>query len=64
MTLPKIGITLGDPGGVGPEVTLKSLFALPSIPEAHYVLFGSQSVIDQEKAILNFDLMERDRITR
>lgn len=56
MTLPKIGITLGDAGGVGPEVTLKSLSSLPSLPEAHYVLFGSQTVIDYEKATLNLDL--------
>ena len=25
MTLPTIGITLGDPGGIGPEVSLKAL---------------------------------------
>jgi 4-hydroxythreonine-4-phosphate dehydrogenase len=56
MTLPKIGITLGDPGGIGPEVTLKSLSSASSLPPAQYVLFGSHSVIDHEKEALNLDI--------
>ena len=56
MTLPKIGITLGDPGGIGPEITLKSLSSASSLPPAQYVLFGSHSVIDSEKAALNLNL--------
>jgi 4-hydroxythreonine-4-phosphate dehydrogenase len=55
MTLPKIGITLGDPGGVGPEVTLKSLASFSSLPDARYVLFGSKTVIDNERDVLNLD---------
>ena len=53
MTLPKIGITLGDPGGIGPEVTLKSFSSIVSLPHAHYVLFGSKTVLDNERDILN-----------
>ncbi len=56
MTLPKIGISLGDPGGVGPEVTLKSLSSFSSLPHARYVLFGSQAVIDNERDALNLDI--------
>jgi 4-hydroxythreonine-4-phosphate dehydrogenase len=56
MIPPKIGITLGDPGGVGPEVTLRSLHDFSSLPDAHYVLFGSQRIIDSEKDVLNLDL--------
>jgi 4-hydroxythreonine-4-phosphate dehydrogenase len=52
MTLPKIGITLGDPGGIGPEVTLKSLSSHPSLPHAHYILFGSQKVFEHESSAL------------
>ncbi len=55
MILPRIGLTLGDPGGVGPEVTLKSLSFLSSLPNADYVLFGSKTVIDNERAILKRD---------
>ncbi|UCE42487.1 MAG: 4-hydroxythreonine-4-phosphate dehydrogenase PdxA [Candidatus Aminicenantes bacterium] len=64
MTRPKIGITLGDPGGIGPEVTLKSLSSFSSLPDAHFVLFGSQRVIDYERAGLNLDLsLPRDSIS-
>jgi 4-hydroxythreonine-4-phosphate dehydrogenase len=64
MTLPKVGITLGDPGGVGPEVTLKSLSSFSSLPDVQYVLFGSQAVIDYERAALNLDLsFPRDSIS-
>jgi 4-hydroxythreonine-4-phosphate dehydrogenase len=55
MTLPKIGITLGDPGGIGPEVTLKSLSSYSSPPRAQYVLFGSKSVVDTEREALDLD---------
>ena len=59
MIRPKIGITLGDPGGIGPEVTLKSLFSLSSLPDAQYILFGSQNVIDAERSALNLDSSTR-----
>ncbi len=53
MTLPKIGITLGDPGGIGPEVTLKALYSFPSLPPAHYILFGSREILEKEGEALN-----------
>ena len=39
---PKIGITLGDPGGIGPEVLLKALL---SLSPRSYVVFGSLKVL-------------------
>jgi 4-hydroxythreonine-4-phosphate dehydrogenase len=56
MTLPKIGITLGDPGGIGPEIILKAFSSLNSLPEANYILFGSSRIIQQEKQLLGLDL--------
>jgi len=56
MMLPKIGITLGDPGGIGPEVIVKAFSSLNSLPEAHYILFGSSLVVEQEKQALKIDL--------
>ena len=56
MILPKIGITLGDPGGIGPEVVLKSLSNISSLPDARYILFGSQTIIDNERDALNLDI--------
>jgi 4-hydroxythreonine-4-phosphate dehydrogenase len=64
MTLPKIGITLGDPGGIGPEVTLKSLSSFLSLPDARYILFGSQRIVDSEIATLKLDFsVPRDSIS-
>lgn len=56
MTLPKIGITLGDPGGIGPEVILKALDSKNFIPKAHYILFGSSFLIEEEKKALGVEL--------
>jgi len=39
---------LGDPGGIGPEVTLKALLQKRALPKAEYILFGSRKVIDSE----------------
>lgn len=56
MTLPKIGITLGDPGGIGPEITLKALTPKNLLPEAHYIIFGSAVVLEKEKKRLGLNL--------
>lgn len=56
MTLPKIGITLGDPGGVGPEVVLKAFASIHFLPKAQYILFGSKDILKQEQEILNLDV--------
>lgn len=57
MTLRRIGITLGDPGGIGPEIVLKVLAGDYELPEADYVLFGSAAVLRaEEKALgIHFD---------
>jgi 4-hydroxythreonine-4-phosphate dehydrogenase len=49
MTLPRIGITLGDPGGVGPEIILKAFAAEYALPPAEYILFGSERVLRSEE---------------
>lgn len=56
MTPPKIGITLGDPGGIGPEVTLKALSLKESLPKARYILYGSSSILDEEEKKLGIRL--------
>jgi len=58
MSLPRIGITLGDPGGVGPEVVLKALQTRSSLPEASYVIFGSRKIFESQKNLLS--LFEKD----
>jgi 4-hydroxythreonine-4-phosphate dehydrogenase len=48
MTVPRIGVTLGDPGGVGPEVVLKSLAHRSSLPAAAYIVFGDARIAAEE----------------
>jgi len=66
MTLPKIGITLGDPGGIGPEVILKAFSGETSLPKAYYILFGSSFVIEEEKRTLGLklDIQPLDRLDK
>jgi 4-hydroxythreonine-4-phosphate dehydrogenase len=52
MTLPRIGITLGDPGGVGPEIVLRTLAGDYKLPAADYVLFASLPVLRAEERAL------------
>jgi len=49
MTLPRIGVTLGDPGGVGPEVAVKCLSRPEALPPAEYVVFGDARVLANEE---------------
>ena len=56
MTLPAVGITLGDPGGIGPEIVLKVLSSKDSLPAAHYILFGSKAILEQEMQSLGLYL--------
>ena len=46
-----IGITLGDPGGIGPEVVVKALAGPEEAPAASFVLFGHASVLDAAERI-------------
>ena len=55
MSLTRIGITLGDPGGIGPETVLKALSSRNSLPNISYLLFGSSLVIEEEKRALNLN---------
>lgn len=47
MTFPAIGISLGDPGGVGPEIILKAFSKLASLPKARYIVFGGKSILEE-----------------
>jgi len=54
MTVPRIGVTLGDPGGIGPEVVLKTLSGPSALPPAAYVLFADARIV--EAAVKRFGL--------
>ena len=41
----RLGLTVGDPAGIGPEIVLKAL-AHPEVPEADWVIYGSGAVLE------------------
>ncbi|MFQ6069633.1 MAG: 4-hydroxythreonine-4-phosphate dehydrogenase PdxA [Candidatus Aminicenantales bacterium] len=56
MTIPRIGITLGDPAGIGPELVLKVLSSGEALPEASYTIFGNSHLIDEVKKSLGIQI--------
>lgn len=58
---PVLGITMGDPAGVGPEVALKAL-ARPDIHRlCHPFIIGDLTVLEQTRAALKLDVELRSR---
>ena len=55
MTEPVLGITMGDPGGIGPEVALKALQDEGTTPFVSF-LIGSQAVFERAAQSLSFRL--------
>jgi 4-hydroxythreonine-4-phosphate dehydrogenase len=54
-----IGISLGDPAGIGPEIVLKALVARPHLRTCVY---GAPDVLDATAAALGLPPVPRDRI--
>lgn len=55
MILPRIGISIGDPGGIGPEVSLRALFSSPPLPPACYILIGPRLLLEKEALACGID---------
>jgi 4-hydroxythreonine-4-phosphate dehydrogenase len=56
MTVPRIGVTPGDPGGIGPEVVVKILSRPSLLPPAAYVLFADPRLVESEEKRLGLRL--------
>jgi 4-hydroxythreonine-4-phosphate dehydrogenase len=52
LTKPKIGITMGDPNGIGPEVIVKALTCSELQGLCQPVVFGSEEVLEEAKKIV------------
>jgi 4-hydroxythreonine-4-phosphate dehydrogenase len=52
---PRIGITLGDPNGIGPEVVIKALADTRILSLFTPVVYGSAKVISHYKKLLNIE---------
>lgn len=60
MTVPTIGVTAGDAGGIGPEVVIKTLARAGRLPDAAYVVFADPGVIGAEAEGLGLRIGARD----
>lgn len=61
MSLPRIGITLGDPSGIGAEVTLKALKRREVRRVLEPVLFGDASIETRDPLVVVSELAAKDR---
>ena len=49
-------ITMGDPSGVGAEVIVKAMAALPAADRAQYAVVGDMDTLERAKAVCGVDL--------
>lgn len=56
MTLPIVGITMGDPAGVGPEVTMKALARADAYALCRPLVIGDAKQLARATALLNLKL--------
>ena len=57
---PGIAITLGDPAGIGPEVTVKALRSLKKTNSAHFVVLGKADAFNRLSRRLRAGLLFKD----
>jgi 4-hydroxythreonine-4-phosphate dehydrogenase len=60
MTVPRIGVTPGDPGGIGPEIVVKALSRPSVLPPAAYVLFADSRIVAAAETRLGLRLDARE----
>jgi 4-hydroxythreonine-4-phosphate dehydrogenase len=53
MTLPKIGITMGDPTGIGPEIIVKALSMKEPFQTCRPIIFGDRGILSRAVQIQN-----------
>jgi 4-hydroxythreonine-4-phosphate dehydrogenase len=55
-----IGVTLGDPAGIGPEIIIKAMTNHPLLKEANIIVFGDRVVLEQASDITgkHIDIVE------
>lgn len=56
LTCLRLGLTIGDPAGIGPEILLKSLARHQKIPRARYLVFGPEKLIQDEMEALGLKI--------
>nr|WP_162594959.1 4-hydroxythreonine-4-phosphate dehydrogenase PdxA [Variovorax sp. PBL-E5] len=56
----RLALAAGDPNGIGPEIALKAMAALPAEARARITLFGPLGVLERTAAQLGLDALLRD----
>ena len=56
MTKPLIGITMGDPGGVGPEIVLKAIISSEFENSADFLIIGTEHTLQKAGEICGLSL--------
>lgn len=56
MTRPRIAVPIGDPAGIGPEITVKALTAAPVLEAADCVAVGDRAVVENAARIVGADV--------
>lgn len=52
----RLGLTIGDPAGIGPEILIKSLVSPRLLPPASFLIFGPSEIINQEMKTLKLKI--------
>ena len=55
----KIGISIGDINGIGPEVTLKSLQHFKTCDDIEFILFGNEEIVRKQASMMNLSIYEK-----
>lgn len=55
-SLVRLGLTIGDPAGIGPEILIKSLASKRLLPQAAFLIFGPSEIIKQEVKALKLKI--------
>jgi 4-hydroxythreonine-4-phosphate dehydrogenase len=53
---PKIGISMGDPAGIGPEIIIKTLALKEVYDQCNPIIVGDAAILEKEAAFLNIPL--------
>ncbi|OUL99763.1 4-hydroxythreonine-4-phosphate dehydrogenase [Variovorax sp. JS1663] len=56
----RLALAVGDPNGIGPEIALKALAALPAASRERFALFGPRAVIERNAAQLGLGTLLQD----
>lgn len=57
-----IGITMGDPAGVGPEISVKALAEMTPEDRARTLIYGNLATLEAARAAVGVDLDLTDRV--